>query len=271
MNSSIKRTIQLWKLISLPVTAFVWFWWRMSTANCSFMTVVDTLSNKFCYWFSILIIAEHRRRISESNLLRQSSPQKCNKATRNPSEIELNRFIVTTSIIRNVNSTKFSFRSLQTPRVLGLQSRRLRHVHKVQQTPNRDSTVSAAHGHVLQATKRCRDWLEQIYGIRETDQISPTNHRLLVGTSIDTERGRSDLGLATGVADTRLCCMSDVLCWNRADINQLRQTVEKDQKRVWHRWAWLFVLSQSSSSCWPKYLTITDKFLVSLNFIWLSS
>lgn len=194
------------------------------------------------YWFSILIIAEHRRRISESTLLRQSPSQKCNKPTRNPSEIELNRFIVTTSIIRNFNSTKFSFRSLQTPRVLGLQSRWLCHVYKVQQTPDRDSTLSASYGHALQAAERCRDRLEQVNGIRETDQISPANHRLLVSTSIDTERGRSYLGLATGVADTRLCCVSDVLRWNRVDLHQLCQAVEKDQKRIWHRWAWLFVL-----------------------------
>lgn len=176
----------------------------------------------------ILIIAEHRRRISESTLLRQSPSQKCNKPTRNPSEIELNRLIVTTSIIRNVNSTKFSFRSLQTPRVLGLQSRRLRHVHKVQQTSDRDPALSAAYGHALQATERCRDRLEQVHGIGETDQISPANHRLLVSTSIDTERGRSDLGLAIGVADTRLCCVSDVLPWYRVNLHQLRQAVEED-------------------------------------------
>jgi hypothetical protein len=142
------------------------------------LPVYDDLSTRCQTIFQLILIsfhfAEHkrRRRCDQSSPI----PQKLQKSTRDTSEIEPDHIIVTTSIIRNFNSTKFSFDDLQTPRVLGHKPRRLRQVHQVQQAPDRHSAVSAAHGHSLQAPQRHRDRLEQVNGVRETNETSPSDH-----------------------------------------------------------------------------------------------
>lgn len=190
------------------------------------------MSNNLSLIFVCFCFAEHNRRLRrvESTQLPQPASNTFEKSTRDPSEIEPHRFIVTTSIIRNFNSTKFSLDDLQTSRVLGLVQ--LRHVHQVQQAPDRHSAVSATHGYVLQAPQCGRDRLEQVNGVGETDQAPPADHRHLVRRSIDAERGRSGLGLAVGVVGPRLCSVYHVLRRHRADLHQLHQAVEKDQEAI---------------------------------------
>lgn len=171
---------------------------------------------------------------------------RCIKSTRLPQKqkfselvefhVQFGHLIVTTSIMRIINSTKLSF-DLHTPRVLGQQTWRLRCVHKMQQTSNCGPTMSAAYEYDLQAIEFYRDRLEQVNGDRETTKTFPaSNHRFIISASIDVDWRWRNFGLADGDVDSCNGCVFDVFCWHCNHLHQLHQTVEENQERTRHRW-----------------------------------